>query len=130
MNRILVVDDDPSVCNVVEKLLASGGYAVTTATTGRQALELAGKETFAAAIVDLCMPTMHGLEIIRSLKTLAPQAKLIVMSGLMSDWGNAPTPDFIGMIAELKGVERLSKPFSRQDLLKLLPDSDPPAIAN
>jgi CheY-like chemotaxis protein len=122
MTRILVVDDDPSVCDVVERLLESSGYVVTTATTGRAALEVAAQEPFAAAIVDLCMPSMHGLEIIRALKALAPHTKLIVMSGLMSDCGGAPAPDFLGMMADLKGIDRLSKPFGRQELLNLLPD--------
>ena len=123
MTRILVVDDDPSVCDVVERLLASSGYAVTTATTGRAALEAATKQSFAAAFVDLCMPSMHGLEIIDGLRALAPDTKLIVMSGLMSDCGGPPAPDFLGMMTNLKGIERLSKPFGRQDLLNLLPDS-------
>ena len=57
MTRILVVDDDPSVCDVVERLLVSSGYAVTTATTGRAALEAATRQSFVAAFVDLCMPT-------------------------------------------------------------------------
>ena len=123
MTRILVVDDDPSICDVVERLLASSGYAVTTATTGRAALEAATKQSFAAAFVDLCMPSMHGLEIIDGLRALAPDTKLIVMSGLMSDCGGPPAPDFLGMMTNLKGIERLSKPFGRQDLLNLLPDS-------
>ena len=119
MTRILVVDDDPSVCDVVARLLASSGYAVTTATTGRAALEAATKQSFAAAFVDLCMPSMHGLEIIDGLRSLAPDTKLIVMS----DCGGPPAPDLLGMTVNLKGVERLSKPFGRQDLLNLLPDS-------
>jgi len=123
MTRILVVDDDPSVCDVVERLLASSGYAVTTATTGRAALEAATRQSFAAAFVDLCMPSMHGLEIIDGLRSLAPDTKLIVMSGLMADCGGPPAPDFLGMMTNLKGIERLSKPFGRQDLLNLLPDS-------
>ena len=123
MTRILVVDEDPSVCDVVERLLASSGYAVTTATTGRAALEAATRQSFAAAFVDLCMPSMHGLEIINGLRALAPDTKLIVMSGLMADCGGPPAPDFLGMMTNLKGIERLSKPFGRQDLLNLLPDS-------
>ena len=128
MNRILVVDDDPSVCDVVEKLLASCGFAVTTATTGRSALEIAARETFHAAIVDLCMPAMNGLEIIRNLKTVTPDTRLIVMSGLMPDYGDTPAPDFIGMSADLKGIARLSKPFGRQELLKLLPSYAPAGL--
>jgi CheY-like chemotaxis protein len=120
--HILIVDDDPSVCDVVDKLLGSLGFKVTTATTGRAALEAAGRHAFAAAIVDLCMPMMHGLEIIRNLKAMTPQTRLIVMSGLMSDYGTAP--DFFGMMADFKGVARLSKPFGRRELMDLLGDLD------
>ena len=95
---------------------------VTTATTGRAALEAATHQPFAAAFVDLCMPTMHGLEIIHGLKALAPDTKLIVMSGLMADCGGPPAPDFLGMMPNLKGIDRLAKPFGRQELLNLLPD--------
>jgi CheY-like chemotaxis protein len=120
MAHILIVDDDPSVCDVVDKMLASLGFAVITATTGRAALEAAARQSFAAAIIDLCMPTMHGLEIVRHLKSMTPHTRLIVMSGLMSDGGSSPAPDFIGMMADFKGIDRLSKPFGRQELLSLL----------
>ena len=118
MARVLIVDDDPSVCDVVQKLLESLGFTVITATSGRAALEAAGQHAFAAAIVDLCMPTMHGLEIVRNLKALTPDTKLIVMSGLLD---GPPAPDFIGMAANLRGIDRLSKPFGRRELLNLLP---------
>jgi CheY-like chemotaxis protein len=120
MAHVLIVDDDPSVCDVVDKMLVSLGFTVTTATTGRAALEAAARHAFAAAIIDLCMPLMHGLEIVRHLKAMTPHTKLIVMSGLMSDTSVSPAPDFIGMMADFKGIERLSKPFGRQDLLRLL----------
>ena len=113
MAHILIVDDDPSVCDVVDKMLGSLGFTVTTATTGRAALEAAARHSFAAAIIDLCMPTMHGLEIVRNLKAMTPHTRLIVMSGLMSDCGSAPAPDFIGMMADLKGIDRLAKPFAQ-----------------
>jgi CheY-like chemotaxis protein len=120
--HILVIDDDPSVCDVVEKLLDSMGFSVTSATSGRAALDAATTQPFAAAIVDLCMPVMPGLEIIRKLRALAPDTRLIVMSGLMSDCGSAPAPDFLGMAADLRGVGRLPKPFGREELFNLLGD--------
>jgi CheY-like chemotaxis protein len=128
MAHILVIDDDPSVCDVVEQLLGTLGCTVTSATSGRAALAAAANQTFAAALVDLCMPAMPGLEILRNLKTLTPSTKLIVMSGLMSDCGTQ-APDFIGMAADLRGVARLPKPFGRQELLKLLGDCLDPVEA-
>jgi CheY-like chemotaxis protein len=124
MSHVLVIDDDPSVCEVVEKLLGSLGFAVTSATSGPAALAAAATQSFTAAIVDLCMPTMHGLEILHNLKSLTPETKLIVMSGLMSDCGGAP--DFLGMAADLRGIARLPKPFGRQELISVLGDGRPP----
>jgi CheY-like chemotaxis protein len=120
MSHVLVIDDDPSVCEVVEQLLGSLGFSVTSATSGRAALDAVQAHSFTAAIVDLCMPTMHGLEILQRLKSISPHTRLIVMSGLMSDCGGAP--DFFGMAADLRGIARLPKPFGRQELINLLSD--------
>ena len=120
MNRILVVDDDLGLRCGREDARVSGGSRSRPRRAGARRWKLAARSTFAAAIVDLCMPTMHGLEIIRSLKAMTPHTGLIVMSGLMSDCGGSPAPDFFGMMADLKGIDRLAKPFGRQELLNLL----------
>jgi CheY-like chemotaxis protein len=119
MTRILVIDDDPSVCDTLSRVLSSCGYAVNVATSGRAGLDAAAREPFAAALIDLCMPDVSGFDAIRALRARAPHLRLIAMSGLMSDC-EGETPDFLGMAANLQGIPRLGKPFRREELLGLV----------
>jgi CheY-like chemotaxis protein len=119
MVRILVIDDDLSVCGIIEKILVSSGYAVTVATCGRAGIAAAVTQSFAAVIVDLCMPDVSGFDAIGVLRAQAPDSRLIVMSGLISEAASG-APDFLGMAKNLHGIPRLAKPFRRDDLLDLV----------
>lgn len=119
MTRILVIDDEPAICDVVERIVASLGYAVTIATNARAGLEAVRRENFAAAIVDLCIPDVGGFEAIRALRARAPEMRMIALSELTSE--TPGTPDFLGMASNLQGVARLGKPIRREALLDLLP---------
>ena len=103
MTRILVIDDEPAICTIVERILMSAGYAVTVVTSARAGIEAAGKQ---------------GFDAIRALRARAPDIQVIALSGLISEGLGAP--DFLGMAANLQGVARLGKPLRRQALLDLL----------
>lgn len=118
MTRILVIDDEPAICELVEHIVASLGYAVTIATNARAGIEAVRKQNFAAAIIDLCIPDVGGFEAIRALRARAPDMQMIALSDLMPESG---TPDFLGMASNLHGVARLGKPIRREALLDLLP---------
>ena len=121
MSHILVIDDEPSVCRVIEAVLTAAGYTVTTVSDGRSGIEAAEKQDFSAAIVDLCMPNLNGIDTIREFRAMAPHMKLIAMSGLMSSSGGGNTaPDFLGMAINLAGIPKLSKPFRRIELLEIV----------
>ena len=120
MINILVIDDEPSVCAVVEKILASSGYAVTTATGGRAGLDAAARQSFTAVIVDICMRDVSGFDVIRALRAQAPGTGLIAMSGLLSESVGTHAPDFLGMAANLAGIPLLTKPFRPGELLGLV----------
>jgi len=66
--KILVVDDEPDVVDIVKVALESEGYKVFPATGGRQALEIALQEPLDMAILDVAMPDMDGFELCRQLK--------------------------------------------------------------
>jgi CheY-like chemotaxis protein len=124
MTRILVIDDDRTICDVIEHILSAAGYSVTLAHSGPAGLEAVQSEPFAVALVDLCMPGVNGLDIIRALQDSAPEMRLIMVSGLIADYGG--TPDFLGMATNLQGVARLAKPIRRQALLDLVKESAAP----
>jgi DNA-binding response OmpR family regulator len=68
MKRLLVVDDDPTVANLVTKALAASDRVIRQAADGAAALHWISKETFDLVICDLMMPRGHGFEVIKSLR--------------------------------------------------------------
>jgi CheY-like chemotaxis protein len=65
---VLVVDDDPAVCNLLKGELGREGFEVETAANGAEALERIQQQRPAAMILDLMMPVMDGFEVINRLK--------------------------------------------------------------
>jgi len=68
---VLVVDDDPGALELLEVTLRMAGYETLTATCGRTALEILATSSISAIFVDLLMPEMDGLELIRRIRQLA-----------------------------------------------------------
>jgi two-component system, NtrC family, response regulator HydG len=66
--RILVVDDDPDICDNLSDILCDLGYQVDTAHDGPSALELVGRRPYDVALLDLKMPGMDGLTLYREIK--------------------------------------------------------------
>ena len=66
--RILVVDDDPDICDNLRDILSDLGYQVDTAHDGPSALELVGRRPYDIALLDLKMPGMDGLTLYREIK--------------------------------------------------------------
>ena len=79
--RILVVDDEPDICWALQNTLGSVGYAVTTATSGIEALELVTRESYAAAFVDAKLRDLDGLELAALIRQRSPQTVLVLISG-------------------------------------------------
>jgi len=68
MKKILVVDDDPLMHRLFQHHLEKAGYQMMSAKTGREALDLAGRQPPNLIVMDIMMPDMDGLEALRELK--------------------------------------------------------------
>jgi DNA-binding NtrC family response regulator len=79
--RVLFVDDDKSLQEVLRSELPRLGHEVTVCPDGRSALKVLEKSSFDVAILDLRMPGMTGIELLEQLKQLAPDTEAIVMTG-------------------------------------------------
>lgn len=109
--ELLVVDDEPSVRAVSKALLQRRGFAVTTAKGGREAVALvtANPSRFRLVLLDLTMPDMDGEETFRALRRIAPQLRVILMSGYNEQ---EVTRQFVG-----RGLAAfLAKPFRAEEL--------------
>lgn len=112
MNTILVVDDSPVIQRMLGHMLRANGYAVRTATNGSDALVLLHDQAIDVAIIDLAMPEMDGLTLLRLIRADEQMQSvgliMLTASGLDQD----------RIAAQDAGVnEFLTKPTSSRDLL-------------
>ena len=107
--RILVVDDDPNVAEVVGRYLEREGFVVTTVGDGRQGLDLALADPPDLVVLDLMLPGLDGLEVCRRLRALAPVP--VIMLTARGDESDR----VIGL--ELGADDYVAKPFSPRELV-------------
>ena len=79
--RILVVDDEPMMSDSLRQHLSDDGYAVDTAATGAQAIDLFDSGAHHLVICDLQLPDMDGLTLLRHMKDAKPNTEVIVVTG-------------------------------------------------
>lgn len=118
--RVLVVDDDPMVCQAIEVYLERHDFQVTVADGGEAGLRALEGGAFDLMLVDIFMPHMRGFESIRIFHERAPTVPLIAMSGYAFANLNTPAPDFLRMALELGATRCLRKPFTPVTLLAVI----------
>lgn len=77
--KILIVEDEPHMARVTELSLKKGGYDILAARNGREAIELAGRETPALIVMDVTMPEMDGITALKRLKAMPATAGIPVI---------------------------------------------------
>jgi CheY-like chemotaxis protein len=78
--RILIVDDDPDIRQVLSDRMSSLGYAVETANDGREALEALKKGGFDGMLLDMRMPEIDGTEVLRRARESHPALPIVVVT--------------------------------------------------
>lgn len=78
--RILIVDDEEVICNVLERRLTKEGYLCATARNGKEALSRFYKDSFSLIISDIKMPEMTGIELLQKIKAIDPKMKMIMVT--------------------------------------------------
>jgi len=122
--RLLVVDDDPEVRSLLERVLTKSGYHPTEAINGAQAMELLGRQEFDVALVDIKLPDASGLDILRWARDTETDTEFVVLTGnadvetaveamrlgaydfIAKPWRNAELVEVIGKAAEKKTLRR------------------------
>lgn len=83
--RVLIVDDNRQLAENLAEILEDEGYSVRVFDCAEPALLAAGDAPFDAALVDVCMPGMDGVELHDRLRALRPSATFVLMSAFTSD---------------------------------------------
>jgi len=111
--RLLVVEDEPDLRRQLEAALTAQGYAVDASGDGKEALYLATEYPFDAAVVDLGLPGMSGLDIIRRLRADGSRLPVLILTA-RDRWQDKVQ----GL--EAGGDDYLAKPFQMEELLARL----------
>jgi CheY-like chemotaxis protein len=107
--HILVVDDEPFVCDAVKMMLTFDGHRVDTANGAKEALALFEKEKYDVVITDYAMPTMKGDDLATAIKKVVPDQPIVMVTAYAEMLRTSDQP--------LKGVDFvISKPFLLEHL--------------
>lgn len=110
MTRVLVIEDNPDVVEMVELHLRDAGYHVDTALTGRRGLELALSGSHDLIVLDVMLPFVDGLEICRRVRVRDATTPIIMLTAKSTELDRV-----LGL--ELGSDDYLTKPFSIRELL-------------
>src|SRR5690606_3241327 len=110
--KILIVDDDPSVLNLLDEILSGAGYAVIGSTGGEDALHILIQAEIDLVISDLAMPRLSGRELAVKIRNIEPDLPILYLSG-SADAKDAFTQDqqTLGIVGYLE------KPFVKEAVL-------------
>jgi CheY-like chemotaxis protein len=118
--RILVVDDEPLVCDAVKMMLDFDGHLVKTASNGKEALAMFNEGEFDLVITDYEMPAMKGDELAAAIKARAPKQPVVMITAYAEMLQASGNP--------LTGVDLIiSKPFLLENLREAIAKVTPAA---
>ena len=107
---VLVVDDERNIRRSLEMILSGEGYRVICASSGQEALSALAKETVHAALLDIVMPGMKGIEVLQKMRQARPDLAVIMISG------HGTVQDAV-QATKLGAYDFLEKPLSREKVL-------------
>ena len=113
---LIVVDDEPGILEVVERLARRTGYEVVACAGGMQALAELSTRHADIALVDLRMPDLGGLDVIRAIRDMDPRCQSVLMTGFA-------TVESAVEAIKLGASDYLSKPLDLSRLERLLTDT-------
>ena len=116
--RFLVVDDNEDIRDVFCRLVERAGHGATTASDGQEAVEILQRELFDVMLLDLTMPRMNGVDVVRWMRThpdVAPTMRVVVISA----WAG----EHRAVLQELGIEDVMQKPLRIQQLTDLIEET-------
>ena len=118
--RVLVIDDNSDIREMIRTVLVHAGYEVTLAADGGKGLEAQRQEASDLAITDIFMPQQDGIETIGLLKKEFPHTPIIAMSGGAKFVTRQTSVDYLATAHKFGADRLLRKPFDIDELLKVV----------
>lgn len=116
MKKILVVDDNKDIADMIKITLELSGYQCTTAYSGKDCLQLLSQNDFDLLLLDIAMPDITGVDILKTVKSDSALSKNKVVFITAS----SPTEDIIDNLMKQGALEVIKKPVTEDKLLKTI----------
>jgi DNA-binding response OmpR family regulator len=116
MARILIIDDEAMMRDLLKRILEREGYETVTASSGNDGIKIHRENPADLIITDLIMPEKEGIETIMELRRDFKDVKIIAMSG----GGKIDPETYLHMAKILGAIKTIAKPFDRKELLKTI----------
>jgi DNA-binding response OmpR family regulator len=113
MARILVIDDDSRIRELLRQILEEAGYTVDEAPDGQVGIEMYAANPVDVVLLDIIMPEKEGIETIRELKSEFPDSRVIAISG----GGRIRADNYLKVIRAFGAEYTFAKPVPRRELL-------------
>ena len=117
-NRILIVDDDKGTHRTLSLILRRKGYEVDVAETGREAVEKAQERFFNVALIDIRLPDISGIEVLKTFRRKYPSRMNVMITG------NATVKNSIEAL-NLGANAYIEKPIDSEELDRMIKESKP-----
>lgn len=85
-NKVLIVDDDDAVLNMLYKVIKSNGIEADTSSSGESALEQVAKQNYDLILLDINMQGMDGFQVVETLRKQGIKTPIIILSGRVEDY--------------------------------------------
>jgi two-component system response regulator PilR (NtrC family) len=110
---IHIIDDEPVIHDILTRLLTSEGYDVEISASGEEALEKYASQRFDLVLLDLLMPGMDGIEVLRAIKRIQPQAVVVILTAYASVESAIEA-------MKIGAFDYVQKPFKHEELLLIV----------
>lgn len=111
--RVLIVDDDKDIVSIVKAILSGRGWDIEAAYSGQEALEAVTSQKPDIILLDIMMPEMNGIEVLKRLKKIDADARIIMITAF------GDVESYLDSM-ELGAYEYINKPFETDELLEMI----------
>lgn len=108
--KILIIDDEPEICKTVTECLFDAGYAASYALSGPDGLAMIRKDPPSLVLLDIGMPGMDGVEVMRLIREQLPSLPVVILTG-------SQDAETVRRMMRLGACEYLTKPIHLETLL-------------
>ena len=105
MAKLLVVDDELEICDFLKNFFGKAGFEVFSATNGQEAISTIDEERPQIALLDIKMPGISGIEVLRRAKEIDHNIKIIMVTGVEDE-------EMVNLAKEYGASDYITKPFS------------------